>query len=189
MILKTDRVWAILKYRRCFTTVSFFLSQKKIKRKTTSLEILSRHDPRILRLIHSRRNRTVSRETGSVFFENYPHLFVQPLRIPNISITEFVIPPSFFSKGTRSHPSPNSSASLSTNTRKKSWPRVVEKASLYSPLDPRGWSSWLSATRLIEKSIIYIYIYYAIYTRLSVSCRPFHGVPTPVSWKRGTASS
>lgn len=111
-------------------------------------------------------NHTISRtmqEIENIFFKNYPHRFVQPLRIPNVSITESyslsLLPSSQRARDRIHPPFPNSSASLSTNTRKKSWPRVVEKASLYSPLDPRGWSSWLSATRLIEKSILYIYIY------------------------------
>lgn len=136
-------------------------------------------------------NHTISRtmqEIENIFFKNYPHRFVQPLRIPNVSITESYSL-SLLSSSQRARdrihpPFPNSSASLSTNTRKKSWPRVVEKASLYSPLDPRGWSSWLSATRLIEKSILYIYIY-ILYAPLCLLSRFSRGLNPCIVEERG----
>lgn len=102
------------------------------------------------------------------FLYKIPHRFVPYVEF-QIYINKrisFVIS-SFFSKGTRSHP-PIPSRPCVNRTKKIAAKGVVEKASLYSPLDPRGRSSWLSATRLIENSILYIH-----YTWLSVSCRPF----------------
>lgn len=102
MILKTGRVWAILKYRRCFTTVSFFLSQNEKKKEepcclsrefANSVHRMAAYSSEIPRVgfCDSVHNHTISRtmqEIENIFFKNYPHRFVQPLRIPNVSITE-----------------------------------------------------------------------------------------------------
>lgn len=111
-------------------------------------------------------NHTISRtmqEIGNIFFKNYPHRFVQPLRIPNVSITESyslsLLPSSQRARDRIHPPFPNSSASLSTNTRKKSWPRVVEKASLYIlrliPVDGHHGCQ----RHGLSRSRFYIYIY------------------------------